>query len=141
MATLFLSLTVGSLPLFLLLTKRSYGFQAASAIAYTILAVFFTFARTGSRTGKDLPPFMFTCPAVQPQFSRLLLRHLGFLIALFALQTLALAVRPNSPDWWNTDRRGTAFDMTLLFLCVALGFVQVFTNRRFLDRAHREFSS
>ena len=68
MATLFVCLTFGSLPLFFFLMKRPYGFQEASAIAYTIFAVFFTFARTGSRTGKDLPPYMFTCPAVQPQF-------------------------------------------------------------------------
>jgi hypothetical protein len=101
MATLFLCMTVGSLPLFFLLMKTPYGFQAASVIVYTIFAVFFTFARIGTRTGKDLPPYMFTCPAVQPQFSRLLRRHLGFLIALFALQTAALATRPNLPEWWN----------------------------------------
>ncbi|MGC2059159.1 MAG: hypothetical protein WA653_12930 [Candidatus Sulfotelmatobacter sp.] len=71
MATLFLCMTVGSLPLFFLLMKRPYGFQAASAIVYTIFALFFTFAHTGTRTGKDIPPYMFTCPAVQPQFSRL----------------------------------------------------------------------
>jgi hypothetical protein len=136
-ATLFLCLTVGSLPLFFLLMKRPYGFQAASVIVYTIFAVFFTFARTGTRTGKDLPPYMFTCPAVQPQFSRLLWRHLGFLVALFALQTVALTVRPNLPDWWNTDKKGTPFEIALLFLCLGLGYAQVFV----LDRAHREFSS
>jgi len=141
MATLFLCLTVGSVPLFLLLMKRPYGFQEVSAITYTIFAVFFTFARTGTRTGKDLPPYMFTCPAVQPQFSRLLWRHLGFLGALFALQALALAVRPKLPNWWNADRSGTPFEIALLFLCVGLGYAQVFTNRRLLDRAHREFSS
>jgi hypothetical protein len=141
MATLFLCTTIGSVPLFLLLMKRPYGLQTASAIIYTIFAVFFTFARTGTRTGKDLPPFMFTCPAVRPQFSLLLWRHLGFLVALFALQTLALAVRPNLPDWWNTDRGETPFEIALLFLCVGLGYAQVFTNRRLLDRAHREFSS
>src|SRR5579863_9157396 len=130
MATLFLCLTVGSLPLFLLLMKRPCGLQAASVIAYTIFAVFFTFARTGTRTGKDLPPYMFTCPAVQTQVSRLLWRHAGFLAALFALQTLALAIRPNLSDWWNTDRRGTPFEIALLFLCVGLGYTQVFTNRR-----------
>jgi len=139
MATLFL-LIVGSLPLFFLLMKRLYGFQAASATVYTIFAVFFTFARTGTRTGKDLPPYMFTCPAVQPQVSRLLWRHLGFLVALFALQTLALAIRPNLPDWWNTDRKGTPFEIALLLLCFGLGYAQVLTNRRLLDRAHREFS-
>lgn len=66
MATLFLCMTVGSLPLFFLLMNRPYGFQAASTIVYTIFALFFTFARTGTRGGKDLPPYMFTCPAVRP---------------------------------------------------------------------------
>ncbi|MHB8484788.1 MAG: hypothetical protein ACYDCM_03510 [Candidatus Acidiferrales bacterium] len=141
MATLFLCLIVGSLPLFLVLMNRPYGIQGASVIAYTIFAVFFTFARTGTRTGKDLPPYMFTCPAVQTQVSRLVWRHLGFLVALFALQTAALAVRPNLPDWWNADSGGSPFEIALLFLSFGLGFTQVFTNRRLLDRAHREVSS
>lgn len=140
MATLFLTWTIGSVPLFLLLMKRPYGIQEASAMTYTIFAVFFTFARTGSKTGKDLPPYKFTCPVVHMQISRLLWRHLGFLVALFALQTLALTVRPNLPEWWNTDRKGTPFEMVLLFLCIGLGFAQVITNRRLLDRSHREFS-
>jgi membrane protease YdiL (CAAX protease family) len=141
MTTYFLSLIIGSLLLSFLPMKRPYGFQTASAIIYTIFAVFFTFARTGTRTGKDLPPYMFTCPAVQTQVSHLLWRHLGFLIALFALQTLALAVGPNLPDWWNTGRKGTPFEMALLFLSFGLAYTQVFTNRRLLDHAHREFSS
>jgi Ca2+/Na+ antiporter len=141
MAALFLCMTVGSLPLFFLLMKRPYGLQAASMIVYTIFAVFFTFARTGTRTGKDLPPYMFTCPAVQPQFPRLLGRHLGFVVVLFALQTAALAARPNLPDWWNVgDRKGvTPFDLALILLCFGLGYAQVFTNRSLLDRAHRGF--
>jgi hypothetical protein len=143
MATLFLYMTVGSVPLFIVLMKRPYGLQAASAIVYTIFAVFFTFARTGTRTGKDLPPYMFTCPAVQPQFPRLLRRHLGFLVGLFALQTVALAARPNLPGWWNVeDRKGTTpFDLALILLCFALGYAQIFTNRSLLERAHREFSA
>lgn len=140
MATLFLCLTVGSLPLFFLLMKRPYGVQEASAIAYTIFAVFFTFARTGTRTGKDLPPYMFTCPAVQTQDSCLVWRHLGFLVALFALQTAALAVHPTLSDWWNIGPKGTPFELGLMLLCVGLGYAQVFTNRRLLDRAHRQFS-
>jgi len=136
LATLFLCLTIGSLPLFFLLMKRPYGVQAASAIVYTIFVVFFTFSAT-----RGLRPYMFACPAVQTQVSRLLWRHLGFLVALFALQTAALAVRPNLPDWWNTDRKGTPFEIALMFLCLGLGYAHVFTNRSLLDRAHREFSS
>ena len=143
MAALFLCMTVGSLPLFFLLMKKSYGFQAASAIVYTIFVVFFTFARTGTRTGKDIPPYMFTCPAVQPQFSRLLRRHFGFLVLLFIWQTAALATRSNLPDWWNIgDRKGvTPFDLALILLCFGLGYAQVFTNRSLLDRAHGDFSA
>lgn len=138
MATLFLCMTVGSLPLFLLLIKRPYGFQAASAIAYTIFAIFFTFAHS-----RGMPPYMFTCPAVQPQLSRLFRRHLCFVVALFALQTVALAMRPHLPDWWNTATGrgrggGPPFDLALTFLCAGLGFTQVLTNRSLLDRAHRE---
>jgi hypothetical protein len=136
LATLFLCLTIGSLPLFLLLMKRPYGVQEASAIVYTIFAVFFTFSAT-----RGLRPYMFTCPAVQTQVSRLLWRHLGFLVALFVLQTPALVVRPNLPDWWTTGRRGNPFEIVLMFLCLGLGYAQVFTNRSLLDRAHREFSS
>jgi hypothetical protein len=143
MTALFLSMTVGSLPLFFLLMKPPYGFQVASAIVYTVFEVFFTFARTGTRTGKDVPPYMFTCPAVKPQFSRLLLHHLGFLVALFALQTAALATRPSLPTWWNVaDRKGvTPFDLAMALLCFGLGYVQVFTNRSLLDRAHQGLSA
>jgi hypothetical protein len=141
LATLFLFLTLGSVPLFLLLTKRPYGVQEASVVVYTIFVVFFTFASTGTRTGKNIPPYMFTCPAVKAQVSRLLWRHLGFLVALFALQTLALDVRPSLSDWWNTDRKGTPFELSLTLLCFGLGYAQVLTNRSLLDRAHREFPS
>jgi hypothetical protein len=141
MATLFLCMIVGSFLLFILLVDRPYGFQAASAIAYTISVVFFTFARTGTRGGKDLPPYMFTCPAVQPHLSRLFRRHLGFLVVLFALQTAALAARPNLPTWWTVEdsKGGTSFGLTLLFTCIGLGYTQVFTNRSLLKRAHRDF--
>jgi hypothetical protein len=141
MTTIFLCLVVGSLPLFLLLLDRAYGLQEASIISYTLFELFFTFARTGNRGGPDLPPYKFTCPAVEPQIPRLLRRHFGFLVALFALQTSMLAVRPHLPDWWNMlDRKGsTPFDLALLLLCLGLGWVQVRSNRSLLDRAHREF--
>lgn len=143
MTTIFLCLIAGSVPLFLLLTSRPYGLQEASIITYTLFEVFFTFARTGTRGGPDLPPFKFTCPAVEPQVPRLLWRHLGFLVALFALQTAMLAVRPHLPDWWNMkDSKGaTCFDLVLMLLCLGLGYAQVFSNRSLLDRAHRDFST
>jgi hypothetical protein len=142
MTTIFLCMIVGSIPLFLLLASRPYGLQAASIVTYTLFEVFFTFARTGTRGGHDLPPYKFTCPAVEPQVARLLWRHLGFVVGLFALQTAMLAARPQLPDWWiMQDRKGTTpFDLALILSCIGLGYAQVFTNRSLLDRAHREFS-
>jgi len=143
LTTIFLCLIVGSSPLFLLFRKQAMGLQAASIITYTLFEVFFTFARTGGGiSGPDVPPFKFTCPAVEPQIPRLLWRHLGFLIALFVFQTAMLAVRPHLPVWWNTpDRKGfTPFDGAFFLLCFGLAWTQVRTNRSLLDRAHLEFS-
>lgn len=143
MTTIFLCLIVGSLPLFLLLTSRPYGLRAASIITYTLFELFFTFARTGTRGGTDLPPFKFKFPAVRRQIPCLLWRHLGFLVALFALQTTMLAARTALPEWWNIkDRRGTTpFDLVLMLVCLGLGYAQVFTSRSLLDRGHREFTA
>jgi hypothetical protein len=143
LTTIFLCLIPGSLPLFLLLVRRPWGIQEASIITYTLFEVYFTFARTGGGlSGGSIPPFKFTCPAVEPQIPRLLWRHLGFLFALFALQTAILAARPHLPNWWFVeDKKGmTPFAGALLSLCLALAYTQVLTNRALLNRAHREFS-
>ena len=135
LATLFLSMTAGGLTLFVLLANRRYGIQEASAIVDTVAVVFFTFAAT-----RQLRPYMFTCPAVRTQIPNLLWRHLGFLLALFVIQTLALAIRPHLPDWWDAPgRKGTPFESVLILLCVVLSAIQMYTNRSLLDRAHREF--
>jgi hypothetical protein len=140
---IFLCMTIGSVPLFSVLIKRPFGLQEASIITYTLFQVFFTFARTGGgASGGNVPPFKFTCPAVEPQIPRLLWRHLGFLIALVVLQTALIAARPHLPYWWIIkDRRGgSPYEVAFLLLCLGLAFTQVRTNRSLLDRAHREYS-
>jgi len=146
MSAIFLSMIVGGflLTLFAMMTKQPYGLQKTSVVTYTLFVVFFTFAMTGRGLSRGSnPPFMFTCPAVRPQIPRLLWRHLGFLVALVALQTAMLAARSHFPDWWNTpDKKGgTPFELALMFLCLGLGYAQVFSNRSLLNRAHREFST
>ena len=101
MSAIFLCMTVGSMLLVVLLKGTTYGLQAASLIFYTLLVLFFTFATTGSRGGGNVPGYKFTCPAVEPQIPRLLWRHLICLVALFVLETTALAVHPHLPDWWS----------------------------------------
>jgi len=144
MSTIFLCMTVGSVPLFLLLIGRPYGLQQASIISYTLVVVFFTFATTGSGPGgKNVPGYKFTCPAVESHVPRLLWRHLICLVALFVLQAAMLAVHPHLPDWWNVrDKKGmTPFDAALLFACFSLAWTQILTNRSLLNRAHRDFSA
>ena len=139
----FLSMVLGSSALFLYMVKRPFGLQEASIITYTLFEVFFTFAHSGGGiSGGNVPPFKFTCPAVQPQIPRLLWRHLGFLFALVVLQTAMLMTRPHWPNWWlMKDRKGmTPFDSAFFLLCFALAWTQILTNRALLSRAHREFS-
>lgn len=143
MTAIFLGLTLGSVPLFLVLRSKPYGLQEASIITYTLFEVFYTFAKIGSRNGPDLLPYRFTCPIVEQQIPRLLRRHLTFLVALLALQTAARVAGPNLPRWWKIeDAKGsTPFELTLLFVCMGLALAQGYTNRSLLDRAHREFNA
>ncbi|MDP9051914.1 MAG: hypothetical protein M3O31_14530 [Acidobacteriota bacterium] len=143
MSAIFLCTTVGSLPLFLFLIGRPYGLQLASIVSYTLVVVFFTFATTGSRGGKDVPGYKFTCPAVEAQIPQLLWRHLICLVALFVLQTATPSVHPHLPDWWSVrDKKGMApFDAALFFACFSLAWTQILTNKSLLNRAHRDFSA
>lgn len=143
LTTLLVSVMIGSMLLFAFPPNWPNVTQEVSAIAYTTFVAFFTFARTGTGAGKDRRPYLFTCPAVRPQFSRLLWRHALFLAALFVFQTLALALHPKLSGWWDTpDRKGTTpFEATLLLLSLALACAQIVTNRSLLDRAHRRFST
>jgi len=142
LSTVFLCMTIGSIPLFLLLISKPFGFQEASIIAYTLWVVFFTFATTGSRGGGNVPGYKFTCPVIKSQAPHLLWRHTCFLVALFTLQTAMLAARPHLPVWWNVpDRKGmTPCGAALFLLCFALLWTQILSNRSLLNRAHREFS-
>jgi hypothetical protein len=138
MSIIFLGLTVGTVLLPLLPVHKSpYRLQELSTISYTFYVVFFTFAAT-----RQWRRYLFTCPAVQPELPRLLWRHLCFLVALFVLQTKALAIRLDLPAWWRTEssKGSTPFEGTLLLLCIVLALVQVFTNRSLLERAHKVFS-
>lgn len=144
LTTLFVSVMLVSMLLFAFPPNWPYVIQEVSAIAYTTFIAFFTFASIGTRTGRTLHPYLFTCPAVRTQFSRLLWRHVLFLAALLVLETLALALHPRLSDWWDTPnsanwRAGTPFENTLLLLCCVLASAQGFTNRRLLDRSHRKF--
>ena len=139
MTTLFLSATVGSLALFITFMNREpYRLQELSTISYTFAVVFATFAAI-----KGDRHYLFSCPIVKSQISQLLLRHVGFLIALVLLESAGLAIRSSLPAWWSLrdSKGGTPFELFLSLSCYGLGFVEVFTNRSILQRAHSEFAA
>jgi hypothetical protein len=103
-------------------------------VMYTAAVALYTFSR--NRNGNQ--PFLLSCPAVRSQLPRLILRHLGFLAVLFAVQTIALKLCPNLPAYLITPRGKDAslFTIGLGIFCLCLGIVEILTNRSLLERAH-----
>lgn len=132
---LFLAMIPGSIVLFILLADRSYGIQLASLVGYTSAIVLYTFSRN-----RGMPRYLFRCPYVRLVLPRLVLRHLGFLVALVILETEALRIRPRLPASWLVDsgRHGNMppFVTVLFILCICLAFIEVISNRALLHRAH-----
>ena len=130
---LFLTVICGVI-LLALLEYRPYGVQLISMVIYTAAAALYTFSR--NRNGAQ--PFLLSCPVVRREFPRLILRHLGFLSALFIAQTVALNLRPTLPAHWVTpsSRDVSPFTLMLGVCCLCLAIVQILTNRSLLDRAH-----
>lgn len=130
-----LFMVFGSLFLFIFLEDLPYGIQLASIISYTTAVFLITFSAQ-----KRQQRYLFTCPVVHSQLSRLAQRHVGFLAILFVLQTAALSLRSRMPANWfvASGRNMPPFTLALFILCMGLGFTQVFTNRSLLERAHLE---
>ena len=133
LALLFLTAIPGTVIFLILLADRPYGIQLSSIVAYTAAAALYTFS--SNRGGQ---PFLLSCPVVRRQLPRLIRRHLGFLAALFILQTTALELRPNLPAYWITpsSTNVSPFALSLGCLCACLTLVQILSNRSLLERAH-----
>jgi hypothetical protein len=130
---LFLAVIGGGIFL-ALMEYRPYGIQLTSMVIYTAAVALYTFSR--NRNGAQ--PFLLSCPVVRRQFSRLIRRHLGFLVALFIAQTTALNLRPNLPAPWVTasSRDASPFTLILGVFCLCLAIAETLTNRSLLDSAH-----
>jgi len=129
-----LTMVPGSVLLFILFEGWPFGIQIASSIVYSAAAFFFTFS------GRGLRPYLLDCPVVQHHWDRLIMRHFGFLIALFIVETTALKIRLRLPLWWLVakGRDMSPFDLTMFILCGSVLLTQVITNRSVLRRAHLE---
>lgn len=131
-----LTIVPGSVFLFILFDDWPFGIQIASSILYTAAAFFFTFS------GRGLPRYLLGCPVVQHEWDRLTMRHVGFLVALFIIETTALGLRTRIPHWWLVAQGGHAppFTDALFILCGSLLLTEVITNRSVLKRAHLDHS-
>ena len=132
-ALLLLAVPTAGVLLFLL-EGRPYGIQLSSIVGYTAAVALYTFSR--NRNGNQ--PFLLSCPVVRSQLPQLIRRHLGFLAALFIVQTTALKFRPNLPAYWitPTGRDASPFAIVLGILCFCLAIAEILTNRSLLERAH-----
>ena len=91
-----------------ILALLSYSFISillATVMGYTACAMLYGFARNKGAN----PPYLFTCPVVVGQYSRLLKRHAVFLAALMTIVTIALRFKPHPSEWMTTSHRGDTF--------------------------------
>jgi hypothetical protein len=139
MMLFFLILGPGAGFLFYWLSGKPYGIQCASMIVYSAAVPFLTFTRTRGLKRH----YLFRCPFVRPQLPQLAVRHAGFLAALFILQTAAFQYQSRLPAFMTTGTVGgmPTFDFVLLVITMGLGYIQVFTSRKLLDRAHLNYLS
>lgn len=132
LALLFLTMFSTAI-LLILLEDRPYGIQLSSIVGYTAAVALYTF----SHNRNNNQPFLLSCPVVRGQLVQLIRRHLGFLVALFIVQTTALRLRPHLPAYLITPSRSGAspFAVILGGLCVCFAIAQTLTNRALLERA------
>jgi hypothetical protein len=135
---LFLTMIPGSVILFILLKNHHYGVQFASMIVYTSAVVLYTFSKYRGTQRR----YLFRCPFVRLALPRLVHRHFGFLVALFALETEALRLQPRLPASWLVASEGRGgmppFIVAQFILYGCLALAQIISNRALLGRAHRE---
>jgi hypothetical protein len=140
-ALLLLALPTTGVLLFLR-EGQPYAIQLCSIAGYTAPVALYTFSRnrndTFSRNRNGNQPFLLSCPVVRGQLPQLIRRHLGFLAALFIVQTTALKFRPNLPAYWITpsSRDASPFAIILGIFCLCLAIVEILINRSLLERAH-----
>ncbi len=104
----------------------------AAALAYTAMVMIYGFARNKG----DVPRYLFTCPVVVSQYSRLLRRHAIFLAVETAFLAVALRFFPLPPNGASRTDDGNYFLVAIPLGVLAI--VEIMTNRGVLERAHTE---
>jgi hypothetical protein len=113
---------------FIALRDHPYEIQIASVIGYTGCVFFFVFCDAGpgktfSNKAKGTKGFSLGEKAVRQKLPLLVCIHAGSLAVLFAGVTGAIWLRPRTWFLWHLDT--DYFDFILLFVGVAIAFVQI----------------
>jgi hypothetical protein len=109
------------------------GIQIGSLVPFTAFVALGTFSAQ-----RGMQPYFFECQIVQKTMPRLLLRHVGFVVAIVLLETIALYLTRYMPasSLTSNGRDNSPFAISLCIICVCLGGVEAFTNRSLLEKAH-----
>ena len=115
----------------------AFGVQLGSILPYSAFVFLATFS---AQRGQQ--PYFFECPIVKRVMPQLTRRHIGFLLIIVILETIALLLRRHLPASWliAKGKDGSPFAITLCVLCIGIAGFQIFTNRSLLERAHIETS-
>ncbi len=120
----------GSPILFIWLEDRPFGIQLASIMGYSAATILYTFS-----ANRGMQRYLFECPYVRSQFRRLAVRHIGFLVGHFLLQTALISIRPRLSPWWMTASVGPRgmppFTFVMLTFCGALLLAEIIPTDRF----------
>ncbi len=119
--------------LFFVLFPYPFCIQLTSAIYVTGMVTLYTFS-----SGRGLRAYSFDCPVVRRLIPRFVTWHVGFLVALFVLETLALTLLPFLPGKWHPAiwQGVSPYAIPIFAMSVALAVVEVSVNRMVMGAAH-----
>lgn len=115
------------------LADSPWGLQLGSLIPYTAFVILGTFSAL-----RGQQPYFFECPVVRQIMPKLIRRHIGFLVTIVIIETIAFCSTPYMPASWfiAKGRDGSPYSIALGVLCIGIAMVQILTNRSLLERAH-----
>ena len=112
----------GGMCVFIILGKRPFGIQIATAITYTYFAFWYVFFPTRGLLDK----YSLRNKMVQGRIPLLVTIHFAFLIPIFVGETILFSMTPYLPSYW------VICSVTVVF------FTQVLISRRILSRSLSE---
>jgi hypothetical protein len=113
---------------------RIYGLLIGSVIPFTAFATLCTF---GAVRGQR--PYFFECTIVSQTMPRLARRHVGFLIVVMVVESIAFFVNTRlSASGFAAGRGGSSSSEVLSIPLIIVAMVEIWTNRSLLERAHQQ---